>query len=179
MSELKGQSQRRATQVAILVYVALVAAALLVVVRRTPHPTTPLSNGVRARASSYHAFGNHHPMFAIDGESSRHRLQKWVSAPGDTEPWIEVLFERPRDFSRVRIVHAGHAEKDEFTAQSYRLQCTNQGVGVDETAVGSNDRPIAEHNLDCRGVDTLRVEFDVEPGTPNDVARVYEIEVLP
>ena len=177
-----------------MAYAALLLVALLVVLQRSPEPTTPryaasedcsihdLANycrGVRARVSSFHVFEGHHPMFAIDGRRSRNWLQKWESAPSDPSPWIEVLFPQPVSFSRVRLTHAGYAEPSEYTARAYRLSCASGSRVQAELSVHDNSAPRAEHILVCSDVDRLRIDFDTEPDTPRAVARLYEIDVTP
>ena len=179
---------------AALAYGALLAIALTVVLLRTPHPITPpydateggspddlahYCQGVRAQVSSYDVFANHHPIFAIDGRGSHEALEKWASSNRDAEPWIELLFPAPVDFSTVRLLHAGYFESADYTMRSYRLSCTNGEKVVGELSVEGNEVPDPEHPLSCIAVDRLRIQYQIEPGTGRDVVRLYEIEVIP
>jgi len=175
-------------------YGALLAVALGVVLARSPHPITPAHaavegcspqdlahycRGVRVRVSSYHVFANHHPIFAIDGRRSHDVLEKWVSGPEDTAPWIELLFPEPVDFSAIRLVYAGHTEPVDYNMRSYRLRCSAGNELRGELAVHDNEASRAEHALKCMGVDRLRIDIDAEPDTGRAVVRLYEIEVAP
>ncbi len=177
-----------------LAYGMVLAIGLTVVLLRSPHPTTPAYDategcspddlahycrGVRARVSSYNVFANHHPVFAIDGRGSHEPLEKWASSSGDAEPWIELLFPRPVDFSAVRLIHAGRFELAEYNMRSYRLTCSAGEALVGELAVEGNEASALLHALRCRAVDRLRIHFDTEPRTSRDVVRLYEIEVVP
>jgi hypothetical protein len=172
----------------------VLAIGLTLVLVRSPHPTTPAyeaadecspddlahyCRGVRARVSSYDVFANHHPIFAIDGRGSHEPLEKWASSGGDAEPWIELLFPTPVDFSAVRLLHAGYYEPAEYSMRSYRLTCSAGDELIGEIAVDGNEASAPQYALDCRAVDRLLIRYDIEPGTGRDVARLYEIEVRP
>jgi hypothetical protein len=134
---------------------------------------------VRARVSSCHAFGGHHPIYAIDGRDSGELLEKWTSAPEDPAPWIELSFQAPSSFSTVALTLAGTVEAPDYTMRSYRLSCS-AGTEVQTTlAVLDNAAPKPSHPLRCRNVDRLRIDFDIEPGTARALTRLYEIEVAP
>jgi hypothetical protein len=181
-------------KLAALAYGAVLAVGLTVVLVRSPHPITPgyevtegcspddlahYCRGVRARVSSYDVFANHHPIFAIDGRGSHEPLEKWASSRGDAEPWIELLFPAPVDFSAVRLLQAGEFEPAEYNMRSYRLTCSAGDELVAELAVEGNEASAPMHALSCRAVDRLLIRYDIEPGTGRDVARLYEIEVRP
>ena len=183
-----------AGRLAIAAYGTVLLIAIAVVVLRSPQPITPAypkiedcsprdlahyCRGVRSRVSSYHVFENHHPLFAIDGRSSRDLLEKWASAPNDRAPWIELGFAEPGSFSSVRLTHAGHVESPDYTMRSYRLSCSARGELRATLGIQDNEASRAEHALSCRQVDRLRIEFDVEPGTARDLVRLYEVEVAP
>ncbi|MGB5547118.1 MAG: hypothetical protein WBM74_11155 [Polyangiales bacterium] len=184
----------RLAKLALAAYATVLAAAVAVVLLRSPHPITPAyeatagcsprdlahyCRGVRARVSSYHVFANHQPIYAIDGRGSRDLLEKWVSGPQDRAPWIELLFPEPVDFSSVRLTHAGQVEPAEYTMRSYRLSCSDGDEPRATSRVEGNEASRAEHALTCLQVDRLRIELDIEPGTGRDVVRLYEIEVVP
>lgn len=177
-----------------LAYGTVLAIGLTLVLVRSQHPITPAyeategcssddlahyCRGVRARVSSYNVFANHHPIFAIDGRGSHEQLEKWASSAGDEEPWIDLLFPVPVDFSAVRLLHAGYFESAEYSMRSYRLTCWAGGELLGELAVEGNEASAPLHALSCPAVDRLRIQFDTEPGTSRDVARLYEIEVVP
>lgn len=184
----------RSAQIGAAAYGLALAVALVVVLARSPHPVTPsfeaipgcspkdlahYCRGVRARVSSFHAFGSHHPIYAIDGRSSRDLVEKWVSAPQDDAPWIEILFPEPVSFSTVQLSHGGTAEASDYTMRSYRLSCS---VGEEMRAslgIHDNEAPSRLHPLECPDVDRLRLDFDVEPETAREVVRLYEVEVRP
>jgi hypothetical protein len=184
----------RLAKLAALVYGTVLAVGLTLVLARSPHPISPAyeaaeecspddlahyCRGVRARVSSYDVFANHHPIFAIDGRGSHEPLEKWASARRDTEAWIELLFPAPVDFSAVRLIHAGYYEPAEYSMRSYRLTCSAGDELLVELAVEGNEVSAPLHALSCPGVDRLRIQYDIEPGTSRDVARLYEIEVVP
>ena len=181
-------------KLAALAYGTVLTMGLMVVLVRSPHPITPgyeategcspddlahYCRGVRARVSSYNVFANHHPVFAIDGRGSHEPLEKWASSAGDAEPWIELLFPGPVNFSAVRLLHAGRFESAEYSMRSYRLTCSAGEELVGDLAVEGNEASTPLHALSCRAVDRLRIQYDTEPGTSRDVTRLYEIEVVP
>ncbi len=189
-----GTGAGRLAKLAAAAYATLLVAAVAVVLLRSPHPITPAyeatpgcsptdlahyCRGVRARVSSYHVFANHQPIYAIDGRRSRDLLEKWVSAPQDRAPWIELLFVEPVNFSSVRLTHAGQVELAEYTMRSYHLSCSAGDELRATLRVEGNAASRAEHALSCLQVDRLRIELDIEPGSARDVVRLYEIEVLP
>ena len=129
--------------------------------------------------SSFHTFGSHHPLFAIDGRSSADLVEKWTSGVDDPAPWIEVSFPAPVSFTAVRLAHAGSVEDADYTMRSYRLSCSASDELRGALGVLQNEQPRPTHPLVCREVDRLRIDFDLEPGTPRDLVRLYEIEVRP
>ncbi len=191
---MTSDSAVRLAYIAAATYGLALAFALAVVLARSPEPVTPAFDavaecsradlahycrGARARVSSFHAFGSHHPIYAIDGRSSEDLVEKWVSASNDAAPWIEVLFPEPVSFSTVRLSHAGTAEASDYTMRSYRLSCSAGAEVRGSLGIHSNEAPRPLHSLQCRNVDRLRVDFDIEPGTARDLVRLYEVEVVP
>jgi len=63
--------------------------------------------------------------------------------------------------------------------RSYRLTCSAGDELVAELSVERNEASNPLHALSCRSADRLRIQYDTEPGTSRDVARLYEIEVVP
>lgn len=181
-------------QIGAVAYGAALALALVTVLLRSPQPVTPAletnpgcspgdfahyCRGVRARVSSYDVFGNHHPLFAIDGRRSPELREKWVPGRRDSAPWIELWFPMRTDFSVVRLTMAGHSETPNRTMGSYRLSCSAGGELRAELDVRDNRAATPTHAIECSGVDTLRIEFEVEPGTRRDLVRLVEIEAVP
>jgi hypothetical protein len=133
--------------------------------------------GPTVRASSYHRdpFAHHHPAFVVDGRVGPTAVEKWMSAPGDQHPWIEVLWREPHDVSRVVIQHAGQYEADEYTLDRYRLTCLRApGVTDGGVAITGNRARLAIHPLDCRGARGIRL--DGQPRVAGDPVRIYELE---
>lgn len=187
-------SARGFAQIGAVAYGAVLALALVTVLLRSPQPVTPAlepnpacspgdlahyCRGVRARVSSYDVFGNHHPLFAIDGRRSPELREKWVPGRRDSAPWIELWFPMRTDFSAVRITMAGHPETPDRTMGSYRLSCSAGSALRAELDVRDNGAAIPTHAIECIGVDRLRIEFEVEPGAGRDRVHLFEIEAVP
>lgn len=137
-----------------------------------------LDKGARVRVSSFHAHGRHHPVYLVDGRRRpATTTAKWVSAPEDRAPWVEVRLAAPRQIKRVELAHAGLREHGSYTMRRYTLTCLNTSSQVVATmAVEANTAPVARHQIDCPETITVRLEFDVEPlNTARGVVRLYEI----
>jgi hypothetical protein len=133
--------------------------------------------GTTVRASSYvrDPFAPHHPAYLIDGRAHPTLQEKWVSAPEDKHPWVELLWSGSRQVGRVVIRHAGSVEASALTAREYTLTCL-QAQGAPPPLVARNNRaPVAEHALACSGARGVRVDF--VPNRPGEMVRVFEIEV--
>jgi len=187
-------SARGFAQFGALAYGAALTLALVTVLLRSPQPVTPALEpnpacspgdlahyclGVRARVSSYDVFGNHHPLFAIDGQRSPELREKWVPGRTDSAPWIELWFPTRIDFSAVRLAMAGHPNTPDPKKSSYRLSCSAGDEVRAELDVLDNEAAIPTHAIECSGVDRLRIEFDVEPGAARNRANLFEIEAMP
>ncbi|MEM7134991.1 MAG: discoidin domain-containing protein [Myxococcota bacterium] len=170
---------RRLERAAWAAYAVLLVVGLAAVASRSRQPTTPLHRGAKVVASSFDVAHGHDPLFASDGFKPRDPLQKWASSPSDPRPWIELRFAEPVTFSRIRVVHAGHVEPDGHTMRDYRLSCAGPTQAEVARAVHGNTKAVAEHELDCHDVDRVRIDFQPESEAPRNIARVYEIEVLP
>ena len=132
--------------------------------------------GPTVRASSYHRdpFSHHHPAFVVDGRVAPAVVEKWMSAPGDQHPWIEVIWREPHDVSRVVLQHAGQYEADAYTLDRYRLTCLPApGTGA-VVSINGNQARLAIHPVACRGARGIRL--DAQPRVPGDPVRIYEIE---
>jgi hypothetical protein len=187
-------SARGFAQLGTLVYGVTLAAALLSVLLRSPHPVTPelepsadctagdlahFCRGARAQVSSYGVFENQHPIFAIDGRRSRDPQQRWCSGRRDEAPWLEIRFPEPVEFSQVRLSFSGQGGPPELSARTYHVACRADAELRAELMVDDSDESNPTHPLPCAGVNRLRVDFALQPGTTRDHACLYEIEALP
>ncbi len=134
--------------------------------------------GPIVRASSVFAFARHHPGYVVDGQERPTLLEKWVSAPGDLAPFIEVQLDRARQIDEVALELAGAHEDQDFTMRRYRLECFAGAQLIARLQIDANAQPRPGHALRCPSSDRVRVTFAAEPDTPRDVARVYELLVL-
>jgi hypothetical protein len=138
--------------------------------------------GPTVRASSYHRdpFAQHHPAFLVDERLGPSLIEKWASADGDRQPWVEITWREPRALARVVVRHAGEYESDGYTLAKYTLTCLRSGgPGRDPTLattaiVTDNKSRVAIHPLIC--ADAVGVRLDAQPSAPGALVRLYEIE---
>lgn len=181
---------------AVLAYAVIVGTGMVVVAVRDPVVATPRrpiaadeidwsrdlarwEAGARARASSYHNRGQHHPLFAIDGERRpQGPLAKWASWRDDPAPWLAVDLPARTDVERIVLAHAGVLEPEGYSVPDYQLVCLRDGREIERKAITEAPPQVATHELACAGATTVRVEFDVDhPASLEGVARLYEIEI--
>jgi hypothetical protein len=131
--------------------------------------------GPTVKVSSYdgHALGPHHPTFLVDEKRNPALLEKWVSAPGDARPWVEVTWREPRHVKRVVLHHAGTREDPRYTLDAYTLTCL--GGGPESLVVTGNTEKVATHALDCPGARGLRLA--TQPQHSPTPVRLFELEV--
>lgn len=185
---------RRVLTGAALVYIGVVAVGIVSVALGDPTPTTPalspattsdpdlalVARGARARVSSFHPSGQHHPVFLIDGQRRpATTLEKWTSDLRDRTPWLEILLPTPVDFTVVEVVHAGIMESDAYTLGDYDLTCFAGERPLASLEVRGHRLDVARHPLACPGADRLRAQFHPGPAQgPRGVARIYEVRLL-
>ena len=133
--------------------------------------------GPTVRASSVEWALRHHPGYLVDGHRRPTLVEKWVSARSDREPWIEVALDRAADLDEVALELAGARESAGYTMRSFRIDCLRGAALVASLPVTNNDDARPRRAVACPQVDRVRVTFQTEPGTPRDIARVYELEV--
>lgn len=172
-------------KVAIAFYVAVTLLGFGRWALRRPGPTTtpeitvsassdgrlPLSHythGATVRASSWDAFRRHHPLFAIDGEPSPTPLERWVPAPSDRAPWLEVRLATRVHVSEVRLVFSSGR------VRSYAVRALSGGAEVAAVRIDDNERHDVRHTID-REAETIRVELARTPGS--ELVSLDEIEV--
>jgi hypothetical protein len=121
---------------------------------------------------------HHHPLFAFDQRARPDQLEKWASDPRDRRPWIEVRWREERTINRLVIQHAGFVEDPTMTIQRYRMRCLKNGEDKSPAVIAEvhqNTEALAVHVFHCTRASGVRL--DLEPNSPNDVVRIYEIEV--
>jgi hypothetical protein len=132
--------------------------------------------GPTLRVSSYDggALSPHHPAFLIDERRNPALLEKWVSGPGDRQPWVEVSWREPRHVSRIVLHHAGTREDPRFTLDGYTLTCL--GSPAAPLVITGNTQAVATHALDCPGATGLRLQ--ARPQSSPTPVRLFELEVF-
>lgn len=154
----------------------------------SPRPVTQgvrnlahLSSGARVTASSYYVFAHHHPIFAVDGARKPSHMEKWASHPDDRAPWIEVELNAPANIGLVNLALAGAHESPKATMSDFNITCYKGDARtlIHRQEVRKNASSRAHFNVACPGTDRVRVDFFITAkGTPQDVARLYEIELM-
>jgi hypothetical protein len=172
---------------ALLVFVRAQAAVEVVLPRTqtsvadasVEHNLVAAALGPTIRTSSYwNRFEiQHHPAFVVDSVRTPTLTEKWVSAPADRAPWIELIFPHAAELMRVVIRHAGSVEEPKSTVRNYRIRCLTERPSHLEVQVRDNQASVRSHDLHCIGARGVRLEFDPK-GLPGDVVRIYEIEAL-
>jgi len=139
------------------------------------------TRGPIVRASSSDSNRRHHPGYLVDGHAGAHETEKWASTYGDAEPWLEVELDGPHDVDEVALeLPSAHREPPSLDLRRYRIDCfrgpgASSNVGSLEVQANIDARP--RHPMVCPRTSRVRVSFVLEPNTPLDVARVYEVEV--
>ena len=100
------------------------------------------------------------------------QLEKWVSAPGDAHPFVEVQLREPHQLDELSLELAGAHEEPALTEASYLIECFAGEQPVWRLPVAGNLAPRPRHALPCPASDRVRVTF-----APRDLARVYELEL--
>jgi hypothetical protein len=182
---------KRALGAALLLYLGLVAAGVLTVALRRPVLTArPGVQGVArpgdlagpgsgawVTASSAHARGLHHPIFAIDGRTRAPKRLKWASDPSDPAPWIELHLPKASRLEAVTLHMAGTQEHTRFNMDYYDITCSLGGQPVHTLAVRGNELSVPTHALDCPRADALKVRFYTYPSGPREIVRLYEVKL--
>jgi hypothetical protein len=132
--------------------------------------------GPTIRVSSYdgYALGPHHPAFLIDERRTPALLEKWVSGPGDRQPWVELTWREPRTLSRIVLHHAGTREDPRFTLDGYTLTCL--GSDVAPLVITGNTDAVAVHPVDCPHAHGLRLQ--AQPKASPTPVRLFELEAF-
>jgi hypothetical protein len=132
--------------------------------------------GPTVRVSSYdgYALEPHHPTFLVDECRDPAVLEKWVSAPGDRQPWAEVTWREPRHVTRIVLHHAGTKEAASFTLDDYTLTCL--GSGAPPVVIADNHDAIAVHAVNCPN--TYGVRLQTRPKRSPLPVRLFELEVF-
>ena len=153
---------------------------------RTAAPTADRVNlahftrGPTVRVSSADSIHRHHPGYLVDGHAGARETEKWASTFGDEGPWIEIVLDGPHDVDEVALeLASAHREHPDLTMRRYRIACFRAGAPdpLATAEVPDNRAAKPRHQLACPQADRVRVTFGLEPRTPRDVARVYEVEV--
>ena len=128
--------------------------------------------GPTVRVSSVLWASRHHPGYLVDGAGRPSQLEKWVSAPGDAHPFVEVQLREPHPLEELSLELAGAHEEPALTEPSYLIECFAGERPVWRLSVAGNLAPRPRHPLLCPASDRVRVTF-----APRDLARVYELEL--
>jgi len=124
--------------------------------------------GPVVKASSVNLQWWHHAAFVVDGRPVPSRVESWQPQADDAAPWLELVWDRPRQVSSVAIDHEGGA----MMARDYTLRCLPEGQPMFE--VRGNRSRNATHALACPSATGLRLDFAPAPG---QVVRLYEVKV--
>jgi hypothetical protein len=132
--------------------------------------------GVTVRADSSWWAQRHHPAYVLSGRLGT-KIEKWVSAPGDRAPWIEVEFDRPRQVEEVGLTLAGALESPDLTMRDYVAECFSADRLIASRTVRDNQDARPRIALPCNGATRVRMTFPIEASGPRDAARVYGLEI--
>lgn len=139
------------------------------------------ARGPIVRVSSSDSNRRHHPGYLVDGHAFARETEKWASTYGDEKPWLEVELDGPHDLDEVVLeLPSSHREPANLDLRRYRIDCfrgpaASSAVASLEVLANIDGRP--RHPIACPQTSRVRVTFALEPNTPLDVARVYEVEV--
>lgn len=144
-------------------------------------------NGATLTVSSFDGFNRHHPLYAIDGRpgtgsANPGKVEKWVRAASDLQPWLELQLPRPSRLRQVTLSFTAAFEKEVPAAAAYTITClpkdASHGVNSPPNLdIRGNREAVRSHLLDCPGTDRLRLGFP-EPAARPEVTGLYEVEVL-